>query len=71
MVPELSYAELDVKDGDTAIARFARMAKGEITGEEAEATRRRLLEYCKMDTLAMVRLHEVLDRLAAGMAKAE
>jgi len=60
-VPELSYAGLDVKDGDTAIVRFARMAKGEISGKEAETTRRELLEYCKMDTFAMVKLHEVLD----------
>jgi hypothetical protein len=66
LVPELSYAGLDVKDGDTAITRFARMAKGGITGEDVEAIRSQLLEYCNMDTLAMVRLHEALDRLAAG-----
>jgi hypothetical protein len=65
VVPELSYAGLDVKDGGTAIARFARMAAGDMPSCEALATRRRLLEYCKMDTFAMLKLHETLDRLSA------
>lgn len=64
LVPDLSYAGLDVADGDTAIARFARMARGEVTGKAVESTRRQLLEYCRMDTLAMVRLHETLCTLA-------
>jgi hypothetical protein len=65
LVSELSYAGLDARDGDTAIARFARMAKGKITGQDAEAIRGQLLEYCKMDTFAMLRLHEALHHLAA------
>jgi Domain of unknown function(DUF2779) len=64
LVPDLSYDDLDVRDGETAITRFARMAKGEITGQDAEATRNQLLDYCKRDTLAMVRLHDALYRLA-------
>jgi hypothetical protein len=48
-----------------AITRFARMARGEIVGDEAAITRRQLLDYCEMDTLAMVRLHEKLVELAA------
>ena len=66
LVPELSYAGLDVADGDTAITRFARMARGEISGDDVEVTRRQLLDYCKLDTFAMVRLHETLGQLAAG-----
>jgi hypothetical protein len=66
LVPDLSYAELNIRDGDTAIARFARMAKGEISGDEAEISRRQLLKYCEMDTYAMLKLHEVLWHLAAG-----
>jgi hypothetical protein len=65
VVPELSYAGLKVADGDTAITRFARMARGEISGDAVEVTRQQLLDYCKMDTLAMVRLHETLLKLAA------
>jgi predicted RecB family nuclease len=66
LVPDLSYAGLDVADGDMAITRFARMARGEISGDAVEVTRQQLLDYCKMDTLAMVRLHETLCLLAAG-----
>jgi hypothetical protein len=63
LVPGLSYAGLDIADGDMAITRFARMARGEISGDAVAVTRQQLLDYCKMDTLAMVRLHETLCRL--------
>jgi CRISPR/Cas system-associated exonuclease Cas4 (RecB family) len=66
LVPTLSYAGLDVADGDTAITRFARMARGDISGDDVQITRKHLLDYCKLDTFAMVRLHETLGQLAAG-----
>jgi len=59
LVPDLSYAGLAVADGDKAITRFARIARGEIAGVAVAETRDQLLEYCKLDTLGMVRLHEV------------
>lgn len=66
LIPSLSYEGLEVRDGDTAIARFARMAKGAITGDAVAVTRQQLLDYCKLDTLAMVRLHEHLYSLSAA-----
>ncbi len=60
---DLSYDGLAIADGDTAVAKFARMARGEITGDAAGEVRQALLEYCKRDTLAMVRLHERLLKL--------
>jgi len=60
MVPELSYQGLGIGDGNTAMVTFAKMAKGEYDDDEMERLRGELLEYCKMDTLAMVRLHEAL-----------
>lgn len=66
LVPALSYKGLAIASGDTAIARFARMARGEVTGAAAAATRGALLKYCALDTMAMVRLHEVLWRRAAA-----
>jgi hypothetical protein len=65
LVPSLSYKGLSVADGGTAITRFARMAKGDIFGDEVQATRQQLFDYCRMDTLAMFRLHETLCKLAA------
>jgi len=70
LVPDLSYKDLAVGDGDTAITRFARMARGEITGADIEPTRRQLLDYCKLDTFAMVRLHEKLFDLAGRTQRA-
>ncbi len=70
LVPDLSYARLNVADGDTASTRFARMARGEVSGGAVEVTRQQLLDYCKMDTLAMVRVHETICQLSAGQQRA-
>jgi hypothetical protein len=69
LVPNLSYSGLEVKNGDVAVTRFARMARGEISGEAVAVTRQQLLDYCKLDTFAMVALHEVLHQFA-GTRKA-
>jgi hypothetical protein len=71
LVPDLSYAGLDVADGETAITRFARMARGEISGDDIDLTRQRLLDYCKLDTLAMLRLHETLFNMASRAFSAQ
>jgi len=47
--------------GIQALVVFALLAKGKYKGEEAKAIRKNLLEYCKLDTLAMVRLHQRLE----------
>lgn len=53
LAPDLSYTNLDIGDGGAAVAAFAKLASGEVTEEEIRAFRRALLEYCKLDTLAM------------------
>ncbi len=60
LVPTLSYEGLEIGDGGAAIMRLARMARGEMPTDQIERTRQALLEYCRLDTLAMVRLHERL-----------
>ena len=70
LVPGFTYDGLDVKDGDTAITRFARMARGEVSGAAVGVTRQQLLDYCEMDTFAIVRLHETLYQLSAGTQRA-
>ena len=64
LVPEMKYEGMEIGDGDTAIARFARMAMGEYSAAEIGQVRAALLEYCGQDTMAMVRLHVALDALA-------
>ncbi len=60
LVPEMSYEGLEIGDGHTAMAVFALLALGKYEYSEVETLKRNLLEYCKQDTLAMVKLHEQL-----------
>jgi len=66
LIPELSYQNLPIADGDTAVAAFARMAIGQFDPDQATEIRQELLEYCKLDTLAMVELHRRLLEIAAA-----
>ncbi|MEQ9207688.1 MAG: DUF2779 domain-containing protein [Phycisphaerales bacterium] len=56
LVPELSYTELTVGDGDSAIAAFVGLAIGSISADAIQDTRESLLEYCALDTLAMAKV---------------
>ena len=59
LVPELSYNDLTIKEGGTASATFAAMLVGEFKGD-INKTREDLLDYCELDTLAMVKIVEKL-----------
>jgi hypothetical protein len=59
LVPELSYNHLEIKEGGTASNTFLSMVNGTFEGD-VEKTRRQLLEYCTLDTDAMVK---ILDKL--------
>ena len=66
LVPDMNYESLEIGEGDTAIAAFARMARNECDSQHEEDTiRQALSSYCKQDTLAMVKLHEKLLDLRA------
>jgi len=58
--PELSYKELSVQDGSMAMNSWKKMAFETINDVEKEQIKRDLLEYCKLDTWAMVRIYEEL-----------
>ena len=59
MVPSLSYKDLEVQEGGAAMVEYARMI-GLPEGEERENIKNNLLEYCKLDTLAMVEIYRKL-----------
>ena len=59
LCPDLSYDELEIKEGGTASRVFGQMLTGEFQGD-VQLTRSHLLEYCNLDTWAMVKL---LDRI--------
>ena len=58
-MPELSYDGLAIADGTAAMIAFLGL-QDEGDPEKIEATRNALWEYCKLDTLAMVRILEKL-----------
>jgi hypothetical protein len=62
LVPELSYAELEINNGGLASSSYAAMHHIS-DSEELNKTRANLLEYCKMDTWAMVKILEKLYEL--------
>ena len=59
LVPELSYNDRDIREGSTASNTFLSMVNETFEGD-AQKTRRQLLEYCELDTYAMVKILEKL-----------
>jgi len=72
MVPDLSYNDLVIVDGRVASVKIARLlfVAEKIPPAERERVRHDLLEYCKRDTWATVRLVARLRELAGGSSKA-
>ena len=59
LVPELSYNDLEIKEGGTASNTFLSMVNGTFVGDVKEI-RNQLIEYCELDTYAMVKILEKL-----------
>ena len=62
LVPEMSYDGLQISNGSSASSAFLYLIGNNIEGKEKEEIRNNLLEYCKLDTLALVRILEVLNK---------
>lgn len=60
LVPSLSYKTLDIQEGGDAPAVWNMMLSANNETEKQEWNRR-LRAYCKLDTLAMVEIHRVLQ----------
>ena len=63
IVPELTYKNLHISKGDQASERWEKMIASDTPLKEKEEIKRDLLEYCKLDTFAMVRIYEFLKTL--------
>ena len=61
MVPALSYKDLEVQEGGAASLGWLRMIESDDVEEQRKISEG-LLAYCGLDTLAMVRLLEVLEK---------
>ena len=62
LVPELSYSALSIKNGESSKSTFLSMINKSFNGNEL-LSRNDLLEYCRLDTYAMVKIVDKLYRL--------
>jgi predicted RecB family nuclease len=64
MVPGYDYSDLEIGEGETASAAFVDIVEGRVDEEELDNVIFDLLEYCKRDTEAMVRIWQRLHVIA-------
>lgn len=60
-----SYEQLAINKGDQAMAAWLQVTSGTLDEVEAEKTRGHMLQYCRLDTLAMLKVWERLHELVA------
>ena len=60
---ELDYKALDISNGGDASNTLKAFAEETVPKDEIQDLRKDLLAYCKLDTLAMVKIWEVLARI--------
>jgi hypothetical protein len=60
--PELSYSGLSIQDGEMASIYYTRCIRNQLPEVEKDRIFSDLKEYCRMDTLAEVKLLEILYR---------
>lgn len=63
LVPELSYKDLDIQEGASAQRLWMEAVLDGKRPNEKEKILDDLLDYCKLDTLAMVEIYNVLGKL--------
>jgi len=61
LVPDLSYTNLKISSGSIAMMAFEHL-QTETDLFKIIETRENLLEYCKLDTLSMVKIFEILEK---------
>jgi len=62
LVPTLSYKDLNISKGDVAMLEWDNLVH-HYSGQQKEQTIKDLLEYCKLDTWAMVEIWKYLNNL--------
>lgn len=62
-VPEMSYENLGIHNGTEASDQFMAFMTGKQTAEQTKEMMANLHEYCGQDTMAMVRLLEVIQKV--------
>lgn len=63
LVPELSYKGLAIQEGGAAASSWIKLVGSGISSEEKRKLKSDMLEYCKLDAFAMVRILEELEKV--------
>lgn len=63
-MPTLSYKVLEIQEGGAAQRTWMQTVLGGKNPHEKDKTLGDLREYCKLDTLAMVEIYRVLQKVA-------
>jgi hypothetical protein len=62
LVPELDYVGMDVASGTDAMEAWQRLISLPVDRSKVDL-RKSMLEYCELDTLAMVRIFEFMEKV--------
>ena len=62
LIPDLSYDDLGIQEGEAAARRWKEVTLGDVSDSERAKVYSDLIEYCKLDTLAMVQIHKELAK---------
>ena len=60
LIPDLSYDDLGIQEGGAAARRWKEVTLGDVSDNKRAQVYSDLIEYCKLDTLAMVKIHQKL-----------
>ena len=63
LLPEFSYKNLSIQGGTEAMEKWGKMIFDNIPASEKLIIKEGLLEYCNMDTLAMVNIFKHLESI--------
>lgn len=63
IAPHLSYKELNIQEGGTASESWPILINGDLPPKEKKDLKTDMLEYCKLDTFAMVEIFRILNEL--------
>jgi predicted RecB family nuclease len=66
LVPDMTYAGMEVADGTDAGLAWESLIRGGLDQDEHQRIRKGLLEYCRQDTLALVKIVATLRPISTG-----
>ena len=64
LIPDLNYNDLGIQEGEAAARKWKEVTLGEVSEPEREKVYSDLIEYCKLDTLAMLEIYKKLVKLS-------